>query len=108
MTWFTVLKIKQNKRAIQGIEYVNNIMADGEKRTINEILDKLFEEYEKGKKTSVRYIPTRGELRNYLTNSRKYGLNIPEYNSGYFDRDTGVQKKTRQSRHTVLKFWLKK
>jgi len=111
MTWFDLInKRKKGRRTSErSIEYVNNLMADGKKRSVNEILDELFEEKDKESNfmQTTEYIPTRKELIMYLGSSRKYGLDMPEYSSGYFDRDTDVPSR-KGSINAVIKFWLKK
>ena len=96
--WENILqKGSTSKYAIQLIEEV----MDSEPRTINEILDLMYDVIEnkqqKGKSKSQRQrlIPTRNELRFYL------GKN---YNSGFFDKYNNAQL-PRRTPHSETKYW---
>jgi len=120
MTWFDLIN-KGKKTSTVAIALVNDIMADGEIRSINELLDEMFNKVKRKRDdrtmkpkylTGRNSIPTREELKAYLGNSRVYGLNMPEYDSGIFDRDTGAPSANSRGNkvhfNTVRKYWLKK
>ena len=89
--------IIQKKRAkgmnSNAINLINNIMDDKKARTVEELLDRMYDEVEQLNKNrkhgrarlTGKIIPTRGELRNYMGSS-------PEYDNAIFDDITN--KKT--------------
>jgi len=100
------------------IDYIDELMADGEKRTLNEILDVMFtilesqrsyrtkseEWHRKWDKyfiqgSSKLRIPTRGELKRYLEKN---------YSRGIFNNNTGEElpNKTQPTLRTESrKYW---
>ena len=100
-------KILQKGRSTSkyAIELIEKVM-DSEPRTLNEILDKIFDELENKRKALPKYqqnrvtghsvIPTRRELKFYL------GKN---YNSGLFDKynNRQVSSKTKNSERRYWK-----
>tara|TARA_R110000823_G_scaffold3402_5_gene13072 strand:- start:4723 stop:5019 length:297 start_codon:yes stop_codon:yes gene_type:complete len=96
--WKKILqKGKTSKYAIQLIEEV----MDSEPRTLNEILDLMYDEIENKRKDSnkgsqlQRLVPTRGELRSYLSK---------HYNSAFFDKHNNRQMKSKMS-NTERRYW---
>tara|TARA_R110002020_G_scaffold138596_1_gene308777 strand:- start:1419 stop:1736 length:318 start_codon:yes stop_codon:yes gene_type:complete len=95
--WEKILLKRTSKYAIQLIEEV----MDSEPRTLNEILDLMYDEIENKRKDSSissqrqRLVPTRGELRIYLSK---------HYNSVLFDKRNNRQMKTRTS-NTERRYW---
>jgi hypothetical protein len=90
MSWKNIIKAPSKKdRAI----VIDKVMADGEKRTINEILEKIVD-----MKVDKRIgVPTRRELITYLSKN---------YTSAVFDILTGKQLKVnRNMPYHKRKYW---
>lgn len=102
--------IIQKKRAkginSNAIKLINSVMGDKKPRTIEELLDRMFDEIDhlnvnrRQSRITGNMIPTRGELRNYMGNS-------PEYDNAIFDDITN--KKTKYTGATKpyhkRKYW---
>ena len=91
MSWMDVLKRKKMSQWAKKI--IIDVMADGEKRTAEEILDDMWDVVEQRKKAGTRqgpspasgkFIPTNYELKHFL------GLS-ENYEGGVFDTITGKQ-----------------
>jgi len=96
MSWENALK-KRSKFGMNrwAKEATDKVMSDGKKRTISEIIGKLWEEVESSKtKRTGMNMPTRGELRSHLRN----------YESGQFDIYTGSER-SKSTGNTVTKWW---
>ena len=87
--WKKILQ-KGKKTTKYAIELIEKVM-DSEPRTLNEILDLMYDEIENKRKANksirmpVSHLPTRSELRSYL------GKN---YNSSLFDKYNNRQLST--------------
>ena len=108
MSWEDMLKGKTSAKAVK---LVDEIMSDKKPRTEREILDDLWTEVEKRKKEGLTrrkhsppsgrlMIPTTRELRYYLGNDAKY-------ESAIYDSITGKRRKSRSSRLSETKYWMK-
>ena len=107
--WKDILKGKGHSVILSATKFINEIMADGEKRTPKEILDEMWNiveshnvlspsqrvasgRYKYGRLTG-KNIPTIMELKSYLAKN---------YSSGIFHNETGEElpKTTKQSNAT--------
>jgi len=96
MSWFEILK-RMTKLAET---LLIDIMSDGEKRTVEEILDEMWNKVEQhiGRiKTGKYTIPTKHEIRHFLGKSENY-------ESAIFDTITGKQ----QQRKNLLRHYHKR
>mgnify|MGYP003637251020 CR=1 FL=1 len=69
MSWENTLKTDRKRKRMSKFaqEYMDELMSDGKRRTMNEILDELMKKTEKQNRlVGSNIIPTRGELRYYL------------------------------------------
>mgnify|MGYP003126683014 CR=1 FL=1 len=109
MTWEDIIQKKRAKGINSyAIKLINSVMGDKKPRTIEELLDRMYDEIDHlnenrrhgMSRLSGNMIPTRGELRNYMGNS-------PEYDNAIFDDITN--KKTKYSAATKpyhkRKYW---
>jgi len=111
--WFDILK-KKGTITPTAIKYINRVMADGEKRTLREILDEIWniiESYnilsqvERMKLTDIKNptpltgkgVPTTMELKSYLAKNNS---------SGIFHNETGEELlKTTRRRNVTKKYY---
>jgi len=93
--WEDTLKKSMSEKAKKLAEEV----LDSEPRSLNEILDLMWEEVERKRKSRSasgdELIPTRGELRSYLSK---------HYNSVLFDKHSNRQMKSK-TRNSERRYW---
>lgn len=76
--WFDICKKGSKSISTHAVNLLTEIMADGEKRTAEEILEAM--QIDKPFRNLGKQIPTRGELKHYLAK---------HYSSGVFHNETG-------------------
>ena len=110
--WKDILK-KSSSISLSSIELINEVMSDGQSRTIKEILDEMWKIVESHNSLSARQrIASKGHNkrltgRSIPTSKQIEAFLIKNYSSGLFHNETGEElpKTTNLRRNTTRKYY---